>query len=156
MRLELDRLLEQSNRFLALALVLQYQAQVIACFGTIVLQAQSMPALSFSLVELAQRPVSLCKVRVIGRRVGINGQRFLDEADGLCGHALLMRDDAEQVQCVRMSWLRAQDLAIKELRLVETACLMMIDGTLKLVHPVTPCPHSWSIGRASAPLRPGP
>jgi hypothetical protein len=61
----------------------------------------------------------------------MNGDRLLDEADRVGGFAGLDRDDAEQVERIRIARLKVEELAIESLRGGEVAGLMAGDGFIQ-------------------------
>ena len=72
--------------------------------------------------------VGLGQVGVVGGLAGVAGHRPADQLDGPPVVALLVGDDAEQVQGLAVSRLLAQDALVEPGRLRETALAMMLQG----------------------------
>ena len=130
-RLEMRRLAEAGNRLVDLARFLEERAEIIQCFGPLrtkcygtlqVLDRFLAPAG----VHQGQRDIEL----IIGRR-WIDGDRFGNQFDRFFMIALLVRQDAEQIQSIGVIRLLGEDLVVKRLGFGQSPGAMVFDGGIE-------------------------
>jgi hypothetical protein len=92
---------------------LQRQAEIAERFGVLRAQAQSHAATSDGAIELAPGAIRLGEIGVKGRDAGPQRDGPADKFDGPAMIALLMAQNAEQMQSVRILFLASQHLPVQ-------------------------------------------
>jgi hypothetical protein len=132
-RLDPQRLLELEDGVVGLALRQQDQSEVVGGFGRAWLQPQSGAAALGGAVEVAQSTVRLGQVGVIGSIRGVEGDGPADALGGLTVIALLMGDNAQQVQGVGVVGLGVEDIAVQPGCLGQAPALVLLQAEGKVV-----------------------
>ncbi len=109
------------------ALATQGLGQAVLGLVVVWLQADGRLVMGDGLVEIAQGLIGRAQVLVVGGRVGIEGERLLDELNRAAVVAALIGDDAEQVIGVRMLGPRGQDAAVERHRFLEPPGLVVFE-----------------------------
>ena len=81
-------------------------------------------------LEFQQRIAAIRPGGGIGR---LDGQRLIDQFDGLLRLAALAGDHAEQLQCTAVPGAGLQDFAVQRFGGIELSLLMQLEGLLQLL-----------------------
>ncbi len=122
-------LLKTGLRGSQLSLIFEGNSQVQLRIDKIRLQLQRLLKRIDGLLELAQRRVDVPQVAIEGSHLGIQGDRALDTFRRDLMPARLRRRDPQQMPGIGMPGIPLQDLPIKQLGLIETPCLMVLNSS---------------------------
>ena len=113
---QLDGSLEMVDGLLVSTQCAEGQPQVVVGVGKVWPELEGRLARAHGPVELAQGPIGLCEVGMIGRQAGTQGDGAVDQLHGFGGLALLMMDHSQQVVGFGLLGITRRDRLIKTRR----------------------------------------